>query len=271
MAKRTLPEIDSGVTFGSLTTIAIDKDYRRCHWICECICGAVVRINESNLRRRRSRRCQCAFSSTAAARKTSHGMTDAPEYMVWSCLITRCTNTNSQDYQDYGGRGISVCDRWRDFSNFFGDMGPRPSTAHSIDRIKNELGYSKENCRWATPVEQATNKRNNRLITAHGRTLTLGQWARELGIPSNTLTTRLNQLALPAEEALFGKRRHKGHSGSRKRRQGPDGTPLVISICTKYDGSGAVAAEMSVVKLIEPVAPDSVPGHGMPPKSVKSR
>lgn len=82
------------------------------------------------------------------------------EYGIWSCIKTRCYNVNSQDFKNYGGRGITVCDEWKNsFLAFYRDMGPRPSKDHSVDRIDNEKGYFKENCRWATKTEQARNRR----------------------------------------------------------------------------------------------------------------
>lgn len=86
--------------------------------------------------------------------------TEFPEYAIWNGIINRCTNPANGNFADYGGRGITVCDRWRqDFANFYADMGSRPSRKHSVDRIDNDKGYSPDNCRWATPVEQARNKR----------------------------------------------------------------------------------------------------------------
>lgn len=92
-----------------------------------------------------------------------HGMSGLPEYKTWCRMIQRCLNPNNPVYKDYGGRGIQVCDRWRQFENFYADMGPRPSPAHSIDRIDNDGGYAPGNCRWAEPHVQQANKRRPRI------------------------------------------------------------------------------------------------------------
>lgn len=105
----------------------------------------------------------------------------------------RCHNPNSPAFDRYGGRGIRVCERWRDsFANFFTDMGPRPTPKHSLDRIDNSGNYKPENCRWATDVEQAQNMRKNRFLTHDGRTLCASEWARVIGVKPGTLERRLN-------------------------------------------------------------------------------
>lgn len=115
----------------------------------------------------------------------------------------RCTNQNHHAYARYGGRGISVCDRWsKSYEDFLSDMGARPSRSHSIERIDNDGPYSPDNCRWATTLEQGANKRNNHLITYHDRTQTMAQWARERGIPYQKLAQRLNALHWTIDRAL---------------------------------------------------------------------
>src|SRR5262249_18282820 len=112
-----------------------------------------------------------------------------------------CTNKKCVDYPNYGGRGIMVCDRWHTFDNFLADMGEKPA-AKSIDRIDNNKGYSPENCRWATLIEQANNKRSNVRLTFNGRTQSIKQWAMETGIPYKTLYYRIRYSSWPVEEAL---------------------------------------------------------------------
>ena len=116
--------------------------------------------------------------------------------------MARCHRPSCRAYSNYGARGIYVCDRWREsFENFLADMGPKPSPAHSIDRIDNNLGYSPENCRWATWHEQSRNKRVNLLVEHRGKRQCLTDWARDTGIHVNTLRFRIKK-GWPVERAL---------------------------------------------------------------------
>lgn len=109
-------------------------------------------------------------------------------------MINRCMNERDPDYPQWGGRGITIDPHWlgeRGFENFLKDMGKRPSPEMSLDRSKNDGPYTKSNCRWATKKEQANNRRSNTLITAHGQTQTLGEWATATGIKRATITERI--------------------------------------------------------------------------------
>jgi hypothetical protein len=100
-----------------------------------------------------------------AAIRTTHGLSRTPEFRVWTNMKTRCYNRKAINYERYGGRGITICDRWRDdFAAFYADMGPRPSPSHSIDRRNNDLGYSPDNCCWATSAAQGLNRRPRRRV-----------------------------------------------------------------------------------------------------------
>jgi hypothetical protein len=116
-------------------------------------------------------------------------------------MIQRCTNPNSEYYADYGGRGITVCEDWLKFENFYRDMGDRPSKDHSIDRSDNNGNYCKDNCRWRTNKEQQNNRGNNRLLEFNGTTKTVAGWSESVGIKYDTLYSRL-RLGWSIEEAL---------------------------------------------------------------------
>lgn len=160
---------------------------------CRCDCGAEKSVRTSKLRDGTSRSCGCWRNENL----TTHGKTarairkDSGEYWVWNMIVQRCRNPKVKNWMDYGGRGIDVCDRWLSFENFLADMGLRPSKAHSIERINNASGYRKDNCKWVTRLEQGKNKRNNRLLTAFGKTQHLAEWSREYGIQHPTILHRI--------------------------------------------------------------------------------
>lgn len=125
---------------------------------------------------------------------TTHGMTGTKEYNAWCNIKKRCYSKSHAQYGDYGGRGISVCQRWLDsFESFFTDVGRAPSPAHTIDRSENDGNYEPGNVRWATRSEQNSHRRNVVLLTFAGRTQNLSSWAREIGKPLETLQWRRRQ------------------------------------------------------------------------------
>lgn len=121
----------------------------------------------------------------------SHGMCISGEYNSWAAMKSRCLNPHSRNFSNYGGRGISICERWLEFENFFDDMGRKPSPRHTIDRKNNDGNYEPDNCKWATNSEQQSNKRNNRLLSCGGRTQTRTQWERELEMNTSTMDYRI--------------------------------------------------------------------------------
>jgi hypothetical protein len=122
-------------------------------------------------------------------------------YMVWHDMVRRCSNPKHQSYKDYGGRGITVCARWLSFTAFCEDMGPRPQ-GMELERVKNHLGYSLDNCRWATRREQNNNTRSNIVWTFNNKTQTMSQWAQELNMKVGSLRTRVFVLGWSIERAL---------------------------------------------------------------------
>lgn len=131
----------------------------------------------------------------------THGMTGSPTYKSWDAMRQRCVNPNDRDYADYGGRGIAVCERWQtSFSAFASDMGMRPA-GMTLGRIDNNGAYEPGNCRWETVQQQNNNRRSSRSLTAKGRTQTLAQWAREIGVSRALLRYRV-EAGWPPEQVV---------------------------------------------------------------------
>lgn len=179
----------SGKTFNYLTVLEFDKiklserNNSQYMWKCKCICGKIVSVLKSNLERGSIKSCGCRKSENISIARKIHGLTKTKEYSSFNKMRHRCLNKNNPRYKDYGERGITVCNEWlNSFETFLEDMGKSPSTKHSLERINNDLGYSKENCRWATNEEQANNKRSNRFITYNNETLTVSQWAHKFNV-----------------------------------------------------------------------------------------
>jgi hypothetical protein len=205
-----------GKRFGRLRVTSFSRSNGHSYyWNCICDCGKTREIRGSCLTGGTTTSCGCYRLEM----RTTHGMTKGgkvpAEYRVWSHMRRRCEDKLNRSYQDYGGRGISVCSRWSKFENFFADMGERPSPKHCIERKNNSLGYSKRNCVWATRDQQARNKRNNVMITAFGKTQCVMDWAREIGISHSTLRRRIKIIGLSPEDAInmrLGKKHLHGRS-----------------------------------------------------------
>lgn len=180
----------AGMRFGELT-VCYDSGERSSGsvvWTCKCDCGNVTNVLAGNLVRGNTASC-----GHLRGKNIIHGRTNTPEHVTWSSMLKRCTNPNDRGYSNYGGRGISVCDRWKtSFENFYADMGPRPSNVHSIDRRDNNGNYEPDNCHWATKDEQVNNKRTNYIVYYKDKRYTVSQLAKEFGIAYETLRGRLH-------------------------------------------------------------------------------
>lgn len=136
------------------------------------------------------------------------GKAGTSTYHVWASMIARCNNPNSPAYENYGGRGISVCDAWKTFAGFYADMGDRPAGL-TLERVNNSLGYCPENCRWVTRSAQGRNKRSTRLITAQGVTLSMAEWSERSGLKLSTIWARIDKgwpEHVAVQEPLISKR-----------------------------------------------------------------
>lgn len=185
----------TGQKFGRLTVVNFISIFNsKTKWACKCDCGKSTVADGSHLKQGATRSCGCLQDEQLAAARTKHGLSRTPEYKAYNAMISRCLNKDDAAYSNYGGRGIEVCFRWiQSFENFLTDMGVRPSNKHSLDRIKNELGYSPENCRWATKQEQDNNKRINVFIEWGGQRKTIAEWERHYGVYPDYIRNRLNR------------------------------------------------------------------------------
>lgn len=179
-----------------------DVDGKRARYLCDC--GNETIVFKSNATRGTTVSCGCFRRKVTRDRSVTHGHksggTRSRTYVTWVNMKGRCNNPDRKDAKNYVGRGISYCPEWEEFDAFLRDMGEAPE-GKSLDRIDNERGYSKENCRWATRQEQNLNKRSCVHYTLHGKTQTLAEWAREIGMLAITLHKRL-QRGVPIELAF---------------------------------------------------------------------
>jgi len=192
----------TGQRFGRLVVVGPteNRERRSVVWKCDCDCGQVAMSIATHLRNGKTQSCGCLAREVLADRnrKRTKAEEDRREsstsYWPWRSMRQRCRDPKSKAYRYYGGRGITVCQRWDEsFENFVEDMGPRPSLQHSIDRIDVNGNYEPNNCRWATIGEQSVNRRNTVRITAFGATKCLTEWSEETGVNRATIRARLRK------------------------------------------------------------------------------
>lgn len=176
-----------------------------------CECGVVSFKRMRSVTSGHSKSCGCLQRKTASEVRKTHGLTRIsggrrnPIYAAWQQMIRRCTSEKYFQYKDYGGRGISVCERWSSsFSNFISDMGEKPSPEMTIERIDNNGNYCPENCKWATRKEQARNRRSNVMLTFNGKTQCVTDWAEETGTKVTSVRGRIKS-GIEDFESLFKK------------------------------------------------------------------
>ena len=187
----------SGVRFGKLTVISF-YGYKYngttpC-WTCKCDCGKETVQQGSKLKSGVVKSCGCHKNEILKNRMIKHGLYETPEYHIWEGMKQRCYNNNNKAYKDYGGRGISICDEWKDNPKAFCDWAKKNGYKKGleIDRINNNAGYSPDNCRFVSRKIQSLNKRSNVFITYNGITDNICSWAKKLGVNYQLLKYRLD-------------------------------------------------------------------------------
>lgn len=207
--------IKVGQRFKRLVTVRLfrepnHKGHNIIMWECICDCGNIKNVKQTHLAHDFMQSCGCLHRDNTAERNRANATHGArrrsrptpPEYPCWSSMLSRCLNKTNVAYDNYGARGIKVCERWQEsFENFIEDMGPKPSAEYSLDRIDVNGNYEPENCRWATWNEQGRNKRNSIYITIKGETKHISEWVEITGISKHAFTYRL-KMGWPEERML---------------------------------------------------------------------
>lgn len=164
-------------------------------WLCKCDCGNTKPVSAGHLKRGGVRSCGCLRQENLALYPSTHKQTGSSTWQSWRGMKDRCRNRGSTSWERYGGKGIEVCERWlgkNGFKNFLADMGERPPGA-TLDRIDSKGNYCPENCRWTDPRTQRLNSSRTHWLTFNGKTMCLGDWAKETGLNRNTLLRRLKK------------------------------------------------------------------------------
>jgi hypothetical protein len=213
MTKRAVEPVPEGQQFGELTALREGPptgSRGRRTIVCKCSCGQEKTIALEKLRSGHTRSCGCqqrAAASTTGKQNRTHGKTLERIYTIWHGLVGRCRTPSNTSYPRYGALGIQVCDEWAEsFDAFYRDMGDPPSDLHTVDRRDTKGHYTPENCRWVTMEVQQNNRCNNVNLTVDGRTQSVAVWARERGIPEDTIRYRLKR-GWSHAEAVNGRQR----------------------------------------------------------------
>ena len=184
----------TGNRYGRLTAIkcvGIDENHHS-QWLCKCDCGNEKVVLGNSLVTGRTRSCGCLYTDTRHTASKTHGLSRTRLFHIWAAMQSRCRNENNRDWRYYGGKGVTVCEEWKDFC-VFAEWAHRNGYKEdlTIDRIDVSKGYSPDNCRWADAITQMNNTTRNRYIEFNGETRTLEMWSREVGIPARLIRQRL--------------------------------------------------------------------------------
>lgn len=181
-----------GMIFGRLTVVEYLGGSR---WRCMCECGNETVVLSGDLTGNKTRSCGCLHAEELRARLTTHGGRKERLYHIWINMKSRCYNSNDKEYKNYGGRGVTICNEWKDDFRTFREWSKANGYREdlTIDRIDVNGNYTPDNCRWVTMVVQANNSRRNVFLTHNGKTQTVAQWAREMGVNHRMLHKRLKR------------------------------------------------------------------------------
>ena len=193
-----------GKTYGRLTVVSEDQQRDKNGYItytCECKCGNTKSILGVSLRKGSTRSCGCLQKEST----TKHGMERTPEYKAWVSMKSRCLNPNHARFSDWGGRGITISNEWLVFDNFIKDMGNRPTANHSLDRVDNELGYSKSNCAWVDKRTQALNRRGTIKVMHNNKIMFVHEYALLVGLTESGARKRIARTMIKNINGVFTK------------------------------------------------------------------
>jgi hypothetical protein len=178
-------------------------------WKCACACGAFAVVTTGSLNSGNTTSCGCYKNERQRSSRTGkHHDKGSSEYTCWCRMRARCFNENTHSYALYGGRGITVCQRWMEYANFLADMGRKPTKRHSIDRIDVNGNYEPGNCRWATPSQQLRNTRVNRMVEFNGELRPLVEWCEILNLNYYRTHNRLSR-GLSVERCFYPRRLYR--------------------------------------------------------------
>lgn len=186
----------------SRLTILGNSENKKNYYVVRCDCGTIKEVRKDHIRNNETLSCGCLMREISGKNNTTHGKSNTSEYKSWASMIYRCTNTNDKRYDDYGGRGITVCEEWKDFTKFMEDMKEKPYKGAQINRIDNEKGYYKGNCVWSSRIENQRNMRSSRYITYKNETKLLIEFAEMFNINPSTLSKRIFRSGWSVEDAL---------------------------------------------------------------------
>lgn len=193
-----------GSKYGRLTVVDFVHKAPKWYWKCVCDCGGIVIAQPCVIKSGHTASCGCLQRENAKVSNLKHGQSTTRLYRIYNGMKNRCYNEKQDNYSNYGGRGVSICEEWiKSFDNFYTwSLSNGYADNLSIDRIDNSKNYSPDNCRWVSRLAQNENTRRNNLLTIDGKTQPLSAWAREKGINYHTLSFRIHQKGLTPEEAL---------------------------------------------------------------------